>query len=615
MVKRIKRTLCLVLLAALALCCFAPGGAMAAGSLEYVISEQCVAQLPYVDLYFHAVDSQGNTIYGLDLTNTQVGAALNDEQLEVSSLGSAKDAGTAYIILLDISKESADYHFVEAVKAGLQQWVEKLNANDRLVLIGYGDELYKILDGDEDRAESAKRIGMIKQSFDGELFFDAFAAAVSIAKDSTQLPDRRMIICIESGASLSASRTKFDEAASAAFEAGVPVNALCSATIDSSRQAMEEFVAANGGVIYYADYNNAQQRLDDMQTHFNSCLLLRMLTADNRVEPAMRKLDVLFLNGTAEARLNMDVHIKGWYSDTLAPCLTAAEAKSETELLISYSEAVAGADISSNYTLTSLDKKKELAISSVSYDAESFTALLTVEEELTRGDYSLEITGVKDCSQEENPIDEKPFEFTLEDESLAKLPFWYINFAGFGLTAWLLIALIVLLVAGAAVVFFVYRKRRQAEEQRIAEEKNWRMEQDKLRREEAEQRRLEEQRRMQQSGTNGQRIVADSINSLPVTISIVQENGIKRSVDAVVGERFVIGRDKLSCELAIDDRLLSRQHCMLSFKNGSLLVSDLGSTNKTYLNGIVLGAQRQLQPGDTILAGKTRIIVDVKLAQ
>ena len=615
MVKRIKRTLCLVLLAALALCCFAPGGAMAAGSLEYVISEQCVAQLPYVDLYFHAMDSQGNTIYGLDLTNTQVGAALNDEQLEVSSLGSAKDAGTAYIILLDISKESADYHFVEAVKEGLQQWVEKLNANDRLVLIGYGDELYKILDGDEDRAESAKRIGMIKQSFDGELFFDAFAAAVSIAKDSTQLPDRRMIICIESGASLSASRTKFDEAASAAFEAGVPVNALCSATIDSSRQAMEEFVAANGGVIYYADYNNAQQRLDDMQTHFNSCLLLRMLTADNRVEPAMRRLDVLFLNGTAEARLNMDVYIKGWYSDTLAPCLTAAEAKSETELLISYSEAVAGADISSNYTLTSLDKKKELAISSVSYDAESFTALLTVEEELTRGDYSLEITGVKDCSQEENPIDEKPFEFTLEDESLAKLPFWYINFAGFGLTAWLLIALIVLLVAGAAVVFFVYRKRRQAEEQRIAEEKNWRMEQDKLRREEAEQRRLEEQRRMQQSGTNGQRIVADSINSLPVTISIVQENGIKRSVDAVVGERFVIGRDKLSCELAIDDRLLSRQHCMLSFKNGSLLVSDLGSTNKTYLNGIVLGAQRQLQPGDTILAGKTRIIVDVKLAQ
>ena len=105
MVKRIKRTLCLVLLAALALCCFAPGGAMAAGSLEYVISEQCVAQLPYVDLYFHAVDSQGNTIYGLDLTNTQVGAALNAEQLEVSSLGSAKDAGTAYIILLMISKQ------------------------------------------------------------------------------------------------------------------------------------------------------------------------------------------------------------------------------------------------------------------------------------------------------------------------------------------------------------------------------------------------------------------------------------------------------------------------------------------------------------------------------
>ena len=483
-----------------------------------------------------------------------------------------------------------------------------------MVLITYGDDIYNVLDGDEDVAEAIKRIGNVKQSFDGSLFYDAMAHAITVASTNEELPQRKIIISIESGASVAKSAAKRDETAQTAIEAGYPIYSVCSGTAESSRQAMLTLTEASGGSTVYADYRNAEEALGEMHTRFDSCYILTLRAASNLVEPTSRRLAVELSYGGKSNSFSLALKIDKWYTDLEAPYAVSAVAEDEKSLRVSFSENVSGAD-TAVYTLTHDGMGKKYAVSSAEYDAATASVLLSLDEALARGEYSLIIEGVFDVSMEENALvfsEGESFLFELDDESLEK-PSFYIDFASFGLTAWLVIGLIVLVIAGAVVFIIVYRKRRQAEEQHIAEEKRWREEQEMLRRQEEERHRQEEQKRMQQSGTNGQRFVADRINSLPVTITIVQENGIRRAVDAVVGERFVIGRDQNSCELAIDDRLLSRQHLRLSFKNGSLLVCDLGSTNKTFLNGVVINAERQLQPNDVILAGKTRILVSVKL--
>jgi len=612
-VKKIRKVLCIALALVLAAAMLLPAGALAAGSYSALEAEQYAAVMPYFDFYFYPTDSEGATVYGMDLSNTQVTALLDDEILSVDGLENAKSHGAAYIFVIDISKENSDYHFVEAVKKGLVKWVESMGQNDRLLIVTYADDIFNVLDGDEDAAEAIKCISNIEQRLGTGRFYEAMSHAITLAAEKTGLPDRRIIISVENGASVAKSASKADETAQAAVEAGHPIYSFCNGTIDTSRQAMLDLTTATGGKTVFADYRTAETAMEEAHTRFDSCYVLSLRAKTNFVEPVNRRFALELVYEGVSNSLSLPVVINYWYTDADAPFVKNAKADDENTLVVTFSENVTGADNAENFVLTHTGMGKEYPISEADYDIDSATATLTVDDELVQGDYTLEVSGVYDFSMEFNPIAaDYEYTFTLEDDSLDK-PSFYIDFASFGLTAWLVIGLIVLLAAAAVVVFLVYRKRRQAEEQHLAEEKKWRQEQERRQQEEIERRKREELARKQQSGTNGQRFVADRVNSLPVTIVVVQENGIKRSIDAVVGEKFIIGREAKSCELAIDDKLLSRQHMCLSFRNGSLLVRDLGSTNKTFLNGVVINAERQLQPNDVIMAGKTRIIVNVKL--
>ena len=77
---------------------------------------------------------------------------------------------------------------------------------------------------------------------------------------------------------------------------------------------------------------------------------------------------------------------------------------------------------------------------------------------------------------------------------------------------------------------------------------------------------------------------------------------LKGSTFPLAGEFFVVGRSP-ECDLSIDDKALSRRHFQISGRTAVL--EDLGSHNKTYLNGEPLSSPRKLQPGDEVRAGKS----------
>lgn len=65
---------------------------------------------------------------------------------------------------------------------------------------------------------------------------------------------------------------------------------------------------------------------------------------------------------------------------------------------------------------------------------------------------------------------------------------------------------------------------------------------------------------------------------------------------------FTIGRD-ISNSIVVDLDNVSRRHCALSNRSGKIYVSDLGSTNGTFLNGEELLEERLLNTGDLIKIG------------
>jgi hypothetical protein len=73
-------------------------------------------------------------------------------------------------------------------------------------------------------------------------------------------------------------------------------------------------------------------------------------------------------------------------------------------------------------------------------------------------------------------------------------------------------------------------------------------------------------------------------------------------------DALVIGRDS-SCDIAVHEPTVSRQHARLLFRDGSWIVQDLESTNSTAVNGRQVG-RCQLCPGDRLRLGLQLIDID-----
>ncbi len=88
--------------------------------------------------------------------------------------------------------------------------------------------------------------------------------------------------------------------------------------------------------------------------------------------------------------------------------------------------------------------------------------------------------------------------------------------------------------------------------------------------------------------------------------------------------RFVDGPNEMALEVGpggatigrspdnsirIEDTLLSRRHAQIELKNGGFWLTDLGSSNGTFVNGERLTAPRELRTGDEITFGNTHLSV------
>jgi pSer/pThr/pTyr-binding forkhead associated (FHA) protein len=77
----------------------------------------------------------------------------------------------------------------------------------------------------------------------------------------------------------------------------------------------------------------------------------------------------------------------------------------------------------------------------------------------------------------------------------------------------------------------------------------------------------------------------------------------------VVTNATVVGRSD-QADVALDDPYASEFHFRLVAQDGILMVSDLGSTNGTYVNGRRITTPTGLRRGDALQVGKT--VMEVK---
>ena len=82
---------------------------------------------------------------------------------------------------------------------------------------------------------------------------------------------------------------------------------------------------------------------------------------------------------------------------------------------------------------------------------------------------------------------------------------------------------------------------------------------------------------------------------------VVHEDGESRSV-VLASDVVTIGRLP-ECQVTISDKGASRRHAQVRHANGTYILTDLGSTNGTYLNEELVSGPQPLHRGDRVRIG------------
>ena len=89
---------------------------------------------------------------------------------------------------------------------------------------------------------------------------------------------------------------------------------------------------------------------------------------------------------------------------------------------------------------------------------------------------------------------------------------------------------------------------------------------------------------------------------------LTAKTGVSKGSSWLIGEQpLIIGRD-ITCDITVNDPLVSRRHCELRREGDEVLLSDLGSSNATFVNAAPV-KEVQLRVGDEIAVGNAIFFV------
>lgn len=93
---------------------------------------------------------------------------------------------------------------------------------------------------------------------------------------------------------------------------------------------------------------------------------------------------------------------------------------------------------------------------------------------------------------------------------------------------------------------------------------------------------------------------------MPMKLTIVFGKPPGGAHELRIKKTALIGRGR-DCDVIVPDPQVSNHHCELALVHGQLVISDLNSTNATYVNGVPIQGRHKLEPLDTILVGDTEL--------
>ena len=569
--KRKSVLVSLWLVLALVLSIAAPA-ASADTALTGLTIEQARADMPQIRLYVY--DASGS------LNGATPEAYLDGERLSYTGSRSCEEDGTSYLVMLDVSGSIRKDYF-EAAKQQILSLAGQLGTDDSITLITFGDTVELRATACRNAEELSAVLSQLSARDQKTRLYEAIAKGLEYAHttDGTQ---RQVMLIVSDGiqdtGSVGVTREEIEQQLE---QASMPVYSFCVDYADrSAQEEFGRFARTTGGEFAVFGASDAATAWDGWLTHLRQAKVLCFAADTNHADGSQHTL--LLKNGGES--YTRTITLTDWTADDTPPQLVAAsyDAK-ENALEVQFSEPVLGAEDPAAYQIRKKDK---------TFGAESVTALgdNTYRVQLPKlrpGSYTVTFTGICDDSMEKNPLEESSYTFKRAITAGDVLPF-----AAGGV---LLVILVVVLVLLAR------RKKPEAapapapQPQQVHHDYNYQVQHVEI--------------------APGMEIHSPGADGALAKVRFEITSGAQKgqSFETQICKSAIWGRSREMCDVCLDDHRISRQHCVLELADGVVRITDLGSQNGTYVNGIRIQQPRALEKGDTLQLGNTMLRVSAIL--
>lgn len=560
--------------------------------------EQVFINMPDVVTYYRCPQEQKN-----------LSAYLGGEELTLSEnkLFSETGEGVEYYILVDISgsiPHDPGQRFGN-IQESLMQFRREIRENDRMILLTFGNEVTTVLNGDEtpDQADAVIK-GLVAKDSNTVLFeaIDTVAEQIVAAGDVSGM--HRVVVVISDGKDCADYTRNMDSVQNGLTAKGIPIYSMAVENnegdseneISNYRGKFGALSRNTGGVPWAAkdESVSVMDGLNQVKNTVMSSYRAQFAAASNRVSNTKQDFVLEFPDANNRTE-TVSVLVKRSQSDAVAPQIAEIKGADTNSITVTYSEAVDHAAETGSYKVK-LDGKT-IPVQQVVASGEPNGYELLFGNDLKTGDYTIDIIGVTDRSNEKNALEnasqtihidgvEEPEpepEPEPEEEDWKDLLKKYWPF--------LLVFLLVLIVLIVLVIVSSRRKNSEQPTNSLG---------------------IDE---VDVSGGNisGKGIVKVHEQLPTKKINLWISNGIDepKCMDLLIQNSCIIGRSK-ECDVYCDDPMMSRQHFALELEaeTDSLFVMNLQSTNGTAVNGVRINERYKLENRDEIEAGSLKFRVE-----
>lgn len=534
-------------------------------------------------------------VYGEGFTPEKVEAAegyLSQDKLELIDARPFSETGEGifYYVMLDISGSIPSSYF-RSIKEGIQALQDSLGEKDHLVLCTFGNEVSLVADGSQTSADMAGILEGLKNKDQETLLFEGIDRVAGLTDQTRGSCRRQVLLVVSDGEDFATGKKQSQEALATLMDKGLPAYAVCiQGTAKENINSFGEFARTSGGLLRTFQPEEGSFVLTEIAAGLKDDICVQYQAASNVVTNKEENFSFQFADDSVLSKAVMNVH---WIPDHEAPYLIGGDPVGDRQIRLTFSEPMTGLAGAANYKV--LFNGQEVGVTGVAYDKEDETRItLTLADAVKNGTYEVTCANLTDYSMEKNPLEGSIFvEITgvVEEETTGgDIDIDIHEAEGFDYTGILFLILVAVVALIILVIVLNSKNKKKKVEQAAGGQGQGVSQVD-----------------MADGGFKGH-VVMRPVEKRTLSVVISTKGRQSRQTTWELGSSLIVGRASI-CDVSVEDLEMSRQHFCLEWENGSVYVTDLGSTNGTSVNGIKILSKRRIEPGDHIEAGAMKFTI------